>query len=500
MLPLNAGQEPFILVVDIGTSSLRAMVVDGQARPIDGLYVRREHQPHVTREGGAELDPAPLFENFVSALDELLGRSGDLRISAVAASTLAHNVLGADREGNPITPIYLYSDSRAAAVTERLRTRVDWGQIYARTGCPLHTGYLPERLLWFSETYPALRPERWLSLHEWILFRLFGRTVASQSYASWTGMLNRERTDWDEGLLALVQVDRGTLSPIVPAGESLRGMVAPYRQRWPALAETPFFPAIGDGAAAHLGSGCIAPACVSVTAGTSAAVRVVLPASPAQPIPDGLWLYTVDERRALLGGSLNNAGDAYDYLHGLLQRPPVQVEERELSAMPPDSHGLTILPFFSGERSPGYHGNARASIVGLSLNSSPDELVRAAIESVAFRLAVIYRLVLKAVPGPEEIIASGSSLLRSPTWAQILADVLNKPVTLAGNDEPSAVGAALMAQQALGVIPDVSAFEAPRGRTFLPDAARHEKYELAMTRHQNLYERVMGGWYRAGSE
>ena len=189
-----------ILVVDIGSSSLRAMFFDMQARVVEGTRVRRSYSVRTTGEGGAELGADEMFEAFATALDEVLKTGRGTAIDGVAASSLATNILAVDREENALTPAYLYSDTRDVRAVEDLRTRVDWEPIYARTGCPLHTSYLPARFLWLKQTQPDLfaRTYRWVSLHEYFLLKLFGRSIVSHSLASWTGLLNRSSLDWDD--------------------------------------------------------------------------------------------------------------------------------------------------------------------------------------------------------------------------------------------------------------------------------------------------------------
>ncbi len=433
-----------------------------------------------------------MFSALAGALDEVLARAGPLPISAVAAASLAASVVGVDEAGNPLTPVYLYSDTRDAAAAERLKAQVDWGPIYARTGCPAHTMYLPPRFLWLRDSQPELfeRVAYWLSLHEFFLNRLFGRRIVSYSLASWTGLLNRTTLDWDQDLLDLSGVRREQFTPLVPASAYLAGLKETYARRWPALANVPFFPAVGDGAAANLGSGCVDASRVAVTIGTSGAARVVVPAQPPPPLPRGLWLYSVDGRRGLLGGSLNNGGNTYAYLRQTLQLPPPEDEARELAGLAPAAHGLTVLPFFAGERSPGYHAGARAAIVGLNLDSSPLQILQAVLEAIAFRVAAIWDLIEGAAPAAREVIASGAALLASRAWVQILADVLGQAVTVSGEEDVSARGAVLLALDALGLAG--SALPARLGATCFPRAAHHEAYRQARERHEDLYSLLVG--------
>jgi gluconokinase len=436
-----------------------------------------------------------MFELFASAVDEILANTtGQLKIAAVAASSLASNVLALDAHGEPITPVYLYADTRNAATVEQLRAAYDWSALYARTGCPLHTAYLPARLVWLRQTQPDVfaKAHRFISLHEYFLSRLYGDTAVSHSFAAWTGMLNHATDEWDEQALSIAGIGRAQLSPLISTRQSLSGCVPEFAARWRQLANIPWYPALGDGAVANVGSGCTDATRVAVTIGTSGAMRVVMPAKKGiHTLPRGLWLYRVDETDGLLGGSLTDGGSIASYFAKLLQLPERGEFGPALEAMAPDEHNLTMLPFFGGERSPGYHGDARATITGWNLNTSAVDLWRAALEAVAYRFAAIFDLLRTAVPAPREIIASGGALLNSHLWVQILADVLNVPVTASGEEEASARGAALLALRALGTIQGLEELPASLGTTHLPNPEHHEIYTVARKRHESLYHLIL---------
>ena len=161
--------------------------------------------------------------------------------------------------------------------------------------------------------------------------------------------------------------------------------------------------------------------------------------------------------------------------------------------MEPDAHGLTVLPFLMGERSPGWRGDARGAIVGLSGHTQPLEIVRAGLEAVAYRFALIYRGLCQRLPAnaARRVIATGGALLRSPTWMQILSDVLDQPVIASRGPQAPDARAALMALEALGAIPSI------RRWSFLSASAtcqpeHHARYQEALARQQELYRRLLG--------
>jgi gluconokinase len=159
--------------------------------------------------------------------------------------------------------------------------------------------------------------------------------------------------------------------------------------------------------------------------------------------------------------------------------------------MEPDAHGLTILPFLAGERAPGWAGHARGTIHGLSLATTPLEILKAGLEAVAYRVAIVFELLRQLLPSEPEIVASGGALLHSPSWLQIMADALGRPVVVSEVQEVSGRGAALLALEALGILKNLN--EAPDfiGPVFDPDSRRHERYLTAIERQKTLYEKLI---------
>jgi gluconokinase len=158
--------------------------------------------------------------------------------------------------------------------------------------------------------------------------------------------------------------------------------------------------------------------------------------------------------------------------------------------MPPDGHGLTILPFLAGERAPGWRGDRRGFLAGLSLNTGALEIVQAALEAVALRLALVYRLLAPHAAREHVVVASGGAVTRSRAWTRMLADALGHPVTWSHEPEATSRGAALLAWHALGDIRDLAAVRGPLGETFEPEPARHARYREALERQRALDERV----------
>lgn len=490
-----------ILVLDFGSSSTRAALYDDRAQAVPDAWARAPVDFVVGEDGRCEDDPRAAFERVVAVLDALHTKTSsamppitDLGISAYAASLVC-----LDEHGAPLTPVYTYADTRCAEDARRLRAQHDELAALQRTGCRIRANYLPAKLAWIARTQPdVFRATRWfVSLSDYVRLRLFGRMQTGVSVASWTGLLNRHTGDWDEAWLDALGIARAQLPPIAHDAERLEGLRPEWAARWPKFAAAHCHPPLGDGAAANLGSGCVDASRIAVTIGSTAAMRVVrrCAVDALYHLPPALWAYRVDHAHELIGGATTEGGNVFAWAQRTLRLPDESELEARLAALFPDAHGLTVLPTFAGERSPGYAEAIRATLHGLSLDSDPVEVARALMEGVAYRLARIGDALRAsgAASADAALIGSGGALQASPTWRQIIADVTGLPLHVASEPEVTSRGVAMWVScQVAGL--DIRHHDTdPLSNlvTHQPINAHYAIYRAAMARQEDLYARLV---------
>lgn len=494
-MTITSSNTPYVLAVDIGSSSVRATVYDAHAEVVPGLSVATPHVTPTTADGGAVEDPIALAAVVEQTFDELVALAGDAahEIVAVGLDTFVGNLLGVDANGAPTTPVYTYADTRSKDEVTQMRRDLDAVDVHQRTGVTLHTAYAPARLLWVRKTESEAwdKTVTWTNFASFLYGRWFGRDAAcSSSVASWSGLLNRHTGTWDDNLLDYTGVSVEQLPELADYGDTMSGLTPEYAAKWPTLADVPFCLAVGDGAAANVGERCSAPGETALTVGTTGAVRAGV-AIPLASVPRGLSVYNLSSERILLGGAVTDAGGLFAWMRDTFNVPDPATLESEISVLPPDGHGLTVLPFLRGERSPGWLDNATGAVTGLRASTTPAEIVRAGIESVAYRFALIAdRLSAVVAPGPE-IVVGGGAAQSSPTWLQMFADVLNRTVVESGEPETTSRGSAILALESAGVIASLDDLPAQRGRRYTPNTAATEAYRAGLERHHQLYHSLL---------
>jgi gluconokinase len=448
-----------VLALDIGTSSVRGRVYDGDGEPLEGVEAQTKYELTHGHGGRAEFDADYLVEATIAALDEARREAGG-GVDAVCASCFWHSLVPVDRRGRAAGPLLTWRDTRSSEHARRLAKRVDAEAVHRRTGCVLHPSYWPAKLAWLAEMEPERfrSAERFLSFADYLYLHLVGEAPTSLSMASGTGLLDVHSRTWDGELLDALGLEAERLAPVSddPLGD-----------------DEPWFPALGDGACSNVGAGCTTHGRAALMIGTSGAYRTVFTAERAEARP-GLFLYRLDRDRFVEGGSLSDGGNLYAWVSTTLRLP-----DGPRAATAPDAHGLTFLTLLGGERSPGWHGDARGAIAGLTFDTTPADLVQAALEGVAYRFAEIADL----MPEVREVIATGRALLADHAWVQILADVLERPIAVSAVEEASARGAAVVALERIGATPAPVAL----GPLFEPREEHFGTYRAARERQRELY-------------
>ena len=255
----EGSRQDLILAVDLGSSSVRA-----SAYLLNGTRLEETTEFRNTEQSAdGTFDPHTLTELTEEVISACLARARLLTVSprfiAAAWTSFAMSWLGVDGAGRPVTPVYTYSDARSGPFADSLRQELlQQGRLddaWQRTGTPIHTAYAPAQLLRLAAEEPGLLKQVacWQTLAASLFARWRGQPHApiSNSEAGWTGMLNRRTLTWDEQLVRRVGVDPRRLPPVLDYTNGTAGLTDPWASKWPELAHTPFFLAVGDGAGAN---------------------------------------------------------------------------------------------------------------------------------------------------------------------------------------------------------------------------------------------------------
>lgn len=510
---------PYVtLGLDIGTTGCKvvALGADGQLQGAAAATY-----PLLSDASGrAEQDPETLWTAVCAALTELAAllhtnnsrrkAEARLEVMGLALSGAMHSILPLGADAAPLAHALTWADSRAGASLPQFRAE-SHGQrgakdgysdasarLYEQTGCPLQTPYHPARLTWLRGAQPELvaQTHTFAALKDFIVTRLCNgskpgspRVTTDYGLASTTGLLDIHRLRWCEDALALSGLSADQLPllarPTDQAGVLSREVAAATGLR----AGLPIFFGGSDGGLANLGSGVARPGETILTLGTSGAVRQVADA-PQLGSRQLTWCYLLDEGRYFAGGAINNGGLTLEWLRRTLySEHPAEQGFAQLLAESGAAAASEIicLPYLTGERTPHWQAELRASFFGVAQPHTRADLARAGLEGVAFCLADVFELVQRSAL-PVQLTGGAA---RSRVLAQLITDTLGTPTELNHVADASALGAALLAQVALGekTLPDAADQAAAGERTLLtPEPAAHARLQAKRRRAHALLE------------
>lgn len=485
-----------VLAVDIGTSSVRAMVFDAA-----GSILARKQIGYPTmrpRPYFEEQDPELVRRETYKAIADCLSLAGDgsVRVGGISFSSQMYGIFPVDVDGRPLSFNILWSDSRAEKQAATYKGTSGPGPFYASTGCPANSIYPLAKLLWLREERRDIfdRAARFVSIKEYVLAPLVGDWIVDHSMASATGLLDITKRCWSEAALAAAGIDASRLSRPVPGDTRLPFMDAKLRRSWGLAEDVCIFSGGGDGPLANVGSGAFEVGAVNIDLGTSGAARVVVD-RPTVDSKGSLWCYCLSSDCWTYGGIVTNVGNAYQWLgSNIVSFGKEETLEDAFSrlnayaeAIAPGAEGVRFLPYLRKARSPYWDDRLTGTIFGLGADHDLRHLTRALLEAIAYDIAAIVDLMANQVELKPSIILTGG-LSRNPLVAQLLADVLDREILVPDCNEGSIAGAALMGLQGLGLVHELSfnRMKDRRNASWLPNVGRRQLYRELRAEYADL--------------
>lgn len=452
--------KDWFLGIDLGTGSCKSVVVDSQARVVGFSSV--EYPARDVESRWEEQDPEMLLEAALRSAAQAV-ENGGVKPGGCQGLSLGgalHSLLVLGPRGRPLSGVITWADNRAVKQALAAREEGKAQELYKQTGCPAHPMYPLYKILWLKQNRPGLYQEAWrfVSAKEYVLWKLTGKMAVDPSIASGSGLLQVETLRWSPLALETAGIGPKRLSELSPPTEVIGGLNEGPARKMRLVSGTPVILGSSDAVNSSLGAGALKPIQATCMVGTSGALRVISPRPVLDPHAR-TWCYGVDQEHWIVGGAINNGGVALAWMRDLLNQALSSCGRQGLVSFEhildlaakaqPGAAGVLCLPFFAGERSPGWNLNARAAFLGLTLEHGPAQVCRALLEGIGFRFKSIQEVLVEMGLGGEEVLASGG-FTKSRFWMQLMADILGVPLRVPAWGETSALGAALWVIRVLG--------------------------------------------------
>ncbi|GAB4327108.1 MAG: glycerol kinase GlpK [Dehalococcoidia bacterium] len=491
---------PFILAIDQGTSSSRALVVDGRGTVVG--VGQRPFPQHFPQPGWVEHDLGDIWASAEAAIVAAL-RAAGITFGDLAAIGITNQretiALWDRRTGEPAGRAIVWQDRRTAGICRELRDAGLEPEVARRTGLRLDPYFSGTKLAWLLRHDPALRDrcERGDlaagTVDTWLVWKLSGgdRHVTDYTNASRTLLFNIHDARWDEELCGRLEVPARCL-PEAVASRWAFGLTDEETFG----ARVPIAGVAGDQQAAFFGQACIAPGLGKNTYGTGC---FILGEAGDRPIVSRSGMLvslgansTPDRREYVVEGSVFVTGAAIQWLRDELGIIRSSDEVEALAASVPDSGGVVFVPGFTGLGAPHWDPHARGAILGLTRGSNRGHLARAALEAIALSSAEVILATGDDLPVPIRELRVDGGAAKNDLLMQMQADVSGISVVRPRETETTALGAAYLAGIQVGIWagPDEVADLWQPERVFEPATSESERNDR-LARWRRAVERTL---------
>lgn len=488
---------PLVIALDSSTTSTKAIVVDTSGNI--GHIAKRNIQLHTPAMDFYEHTPERWWETSRDTIAEVVSKLSSQERERVAAFGLTHQretFAPFDENGKAIRNGILWLDSRAADQIARYGS----AHVHELSGKP--AGVTPGiyKMAWVKENEPESfeKAHKIVDVLAYITFNLTGRWASSEAAADSLGLLNITERDYSDELLEIAGVRREQMADLVTPTEEIAPLKDELADEWGLKKGIPIVAGLGDGQAAGIGAAAVTPEIGYLNLGTAVNAGVESPHYKFDPVfrthvsgIPGNYVYEVLQSSGsyLAGWFRESLGDPK-----LLGEPDPALEEAA-AHIPPGSEGLITLPYWNAVQSPHWDALARGAVVGWRGTHSRAHMYRSILESIGFEM----RHNLDSLEAGTGVTLQGLRGMgggtRSPLWRQIMADTTGLPITIALQDEVSALGAAVLAMAHTGAFGsnDVATAAnemAQLGDTIEPNMELHEQYRDVAEVQRKLYPQL----------
>ena len=489
-----------IIGVDIGTSATKAVAFRASGRVV--AHEQVDYGLLNPQPGWFEQDPAVLFDAVVKAIGKLIkgfvGNEAKTEHMAIGFSSAMHGLIAMDAHDQPLTNCIIWADTRSAPYAKALNGTPEGLDIYMKTGTPVHAMSPLCKLCWLRTEEPVIfkASRKFISIKEYVFYRLFGRYVVDESIASATGLFDIHAFQWYGPALTLAGISAAQLSEPVPITYTLTGLDEAMVNAMGIPADTPFVVGGSDGCLANLGAGAVNPGEAAVTIGTSGAIRMASEVPQTDP-KARTFCYMLTNRLFVVGGAVNSGGMVFRWYRDNFDLDSDSGQEAyqrliaEASSVPPGADGLLFLPYLAGERAPHWNADAKGVFFGVQLHHTKAHFTRAVLEGIVYGLYSV-GMALEEAAGPIKVIHANGGFARDSRWVQLLADVFNKRVLVSDEGvQDAAKGAYMVVLNALDKTHGFDVADSQsRHMIYEPDVQAHHRYMESFALFGRLYDRL----------
>lgn len=476
--------------IDLGTSAVKLLLMDGNGEI--KKIVSKEYPLFFPNPGWSEQNPEDWFEQSMNGLKELTVECDKSQIAGISFGGQMHGLVVLDEEDNVIRPAILWNDGRTGEETEYLNTVVGKETLSKYTANIAFAGFTAPKILWMKRH----EPERFQKIKkimlpkDYLAYRLCGTFCTDVSDASGMLLMDVKNKCWSKEMLEICSITEEQLPKLYESYEVVGSLKKNIAEELGMTEEVKVIAGAGDNAAAAVGTGTVGEGMCNISLGTSGTIFI---SSKKFKVDENNALHSfahADGNYHLMGCMLSAASCNKWWSEEILKTTDFVNEQAGITKL--GENNVFYLPYLMGERSPHNDPKVRAAFIGMSMDTTREEMTQAVLEGVAFGLRDSLEVARSlGINIARTKICGGGA--KSPLWKKIIANVMNIKVEVIESEEGPALGAAMLAAVGCGEYPDVETATKQFVKTIdtvEPEKELVEKYEERYQKFKNIYPAV----------
>ena len=478
--------------IDLGTSAVKLLLMDGTGK-IQKI-VSKEYPLYFPHPGWSEQNPEDWYEKSMEGLKELLSGCDKSQVAGISFGGQMHGLVILDKDDQVIRPAILWNDGRTGEETDYLNQVIGKDKLSAYTANIAFAGFTAPKILWVKKHEPEnfARIEKLMLPKDYLAYRLSGTFCTDVSDASGMLLFDVEHKRWSKEMMEICGVKESQLAQIFESYETV-GTLKPELAAELGLSENVKIAAgAGDNAAAAVGTGTVGDGACNISLGTSGTIFI---SSEKFGVDEHNALHSfahADGHYHLMGCMLSAASCNKWWMDEILRTRDYSGEQKDIDVKELGKNHVFFLPYLMGERSPHNDPNVRGTFIGMSMDTTREELTQAVLEGVVFGLRDSFEVAKSlGIQIDRTKICGGGA--KSPLWRQMVADILNIRVDIPESEEGPAMGGAMLAAVACGEYASVEEAAAKIVKvvdTVEPIPENAQRYEERYQQFRKIYPAV----------
>ncbi len=433
--------------IDLGTSAVKLLLMDGTGK-IEKI-VSREYPLYFPNPGWSEQNPEDWYTQSLDGLKELLADCDRSQVAGISFGGQMHGLVVLDKDEQVIRPAILWNDGRTGEETDYLNQEIGKDKLSEYTANIAFAGFTAPKVLWVRNHEPEnfARIEKLMLPKDYLAYRLSGTFCTDVSDASGMLLFDVKNKCWSREMMEICGIKETQLPKIFESYEIVGTLKPELAEELGLSGNVKIAAGAGDNAAAAVGTGTVGGGSCNISLGTSGTIFI---SSEKFGVDEHNALHSfahADGHFHLMGCMLSAASCNKWWMDEILKTRDYAGEQTGIKEL--GKNNVFFLPYLMGERSPHNNPNARGTFMGMTMDTTREDMTQAVLEGVAFALRDSFE-VAKALGIRIERTKICGGGAKSPLWRQMIADIFNIKVDIPESEEGPAMGGAMLAAVACG--------------------------------------------------